>query len=82
MKKTQIFNSFFFLGTGKSSFIMALAGELGLNICIMNLNSKGLTDDSLNLLLNVAPQRSIILLEDIDAAVNREHSVHSLTFSG
>ena len=66
-------------GTGKSSFIMALAGKLGLNICILNLHSKGISDDTLNTLLNVAPQRSIILLEDIDAALNNTSAV---TFSG
>ncbi len=34
----------------------------------MNLSEKALTDDRLNHLLSVAPQESIILLEDIDAA--------------
>ncbi|OMH81288.1 Mitochondrial chaperone BCS1 [Zancudomyces culisetae] len=55
-------------GTGKTSFIQALAGELGYNICVLNLNERGHTDDRLNHLLTVAPERSIILLEDIDAA--------------
>jgi len=68
-------------GTGKSSFISALAGELGLNICVLNLNSKGISNDSLNYLLNTAPQRSIILLEDIDAALD-EKGPSILTFSG
>ena len=34
----------------------------------MNLSERGLSDDRLNHLLSVAPQESIILLEDIDAA--------------
>ncbi|XP_026323717.1 mitochondrial chaperone BCS1 [Hyposmocoma kahamanoa] len=55
-------------GCGKSSFIMALAGELEYNICVLNLSERGLTDDRLNHLLSVAPEQSIILLEDIDAA--------------
>ncbi|KAI8326272.1 hypothetical protein GQ54DRAFT_253393 [Martensiomyces pterosporus] len=58
-------------GSGKTSFIQALAGELGYNICILNLSERGLTDDRLNHLLTVAPDRSLILLEDIDAAFNR-----------
>jgi chaperone BCS1 len=62
-------------GSGKSSFIAALAGELRLNICILNLNSRGLNDETLNLLLNTAPQRSIILLEDIDAVVTASASL-------
>ncbi|PWN25742.1 hypothetical protein BDZ90DRAFT_265378 [Jaminaea rosea] len=55
-------------GSGKTSIISALAGELDLNICLLNLSERGLTDDKLNHLLSMAPERSIILLEDIDAA--------------
>ncbi|KAL2915733.1 Complex III assembly protein translocase and chaperone [Polyrhizophydium stewartii] len=55
-------------GSGKTSFIQALAGELEYNICILNLSERGLTDDRLAHLLNNVPMRSIILLEDIDAA--------------
>lgn len=44
-------------GSGKSSFIMALAGRLGYNICILNLSERGLTDDRLALALsNIPPQ--------------------------
>lgn len=38
-------------GCGKSSYIMALAGELEYNICVLNLSERGLTDDRLNHLL-------------------------------
>ncbi len=55
-------------GSGKSSFIQALAGELDYNICIMNLTELGMTDDRFAHLLNNLPPRSIILLEDVDAA--------------
>uniref|UniRef100_A0A673B089 Mitochondrial chaperone BCS1 n=1 Tax=Sphaeramia orbicularis TaxID=375764 RepID=A0A673B089_9TELE len=55
-------------GCGKSSFITALAGELGYSICLMSLSDRTLSDDRLNHLLSVAPQQSIILLEDVDAA--------------
>lgn len=79
-------------GCGKSSFITALAGEIEFSICLLNLSERGLTDDRLNHLLNVAPERSIILLEDIDAAfVSREDTttqkaafegLNRVTFSG
>lgn len=55
-------------GCGKSSFITALAGHFEYAICLLNLSEKGLSDDRLNHLLSVAPQQSIILLEDVDAA--------------
>jgi len=55
-------------GTGKSSFIQALAGELDYDIAILNLSERGLTDDRLNHLLTVIPPRTFVLLEDVDAA--------------
>ena len=70
----------------------ALAGELEYSICVLNLSDRGLSDDRLNHLLSVAPQQSIILLEDVDAAfVSREDSpqmksayegLSRVTFSG
>lgn len=79
-------------GCGKSSFITALAGSLEYGICLLNLSQMGLSDDRLNHLLSAAPQQSIILLEDIDAAfVSRDlakenpsafQGLGRLTFSG
>ena len=67
-------------GCGKSSYIMALAGELEYNICLLNLSERGLSDDRLNHLLSTAPQQSIVLLEDVDAAfVSREDAKHAKT---
>ena len=54
---------------------MALAGKLHYNICVMNLGDRTLSDDRLNHLMSVAPQQSIILLEDIDAAFSRRDVV-------
>ncbi|KAL4719628.1 hypothetical protein ACJJTC_008995 [Scirpophaga incertulas] len=47
-------------GCGKSSFIMALAGELEYNICVLNLSERGLTDDRLNHLLRVLEQKKLV----------------------
>lgn len=72
-------------GTGKTSFIHALAGELALNIYVINLSSKNLTDDSLADLISLAPAQCLLLIEDIDAAfVQRESKDGSsqVTFSG
>ncbi|KAF9040217.1 P-loop containing nucleoside triphosphate hydrolase protein [Hymenopellis radicata] len=56
-------------GSGKTSFISALAGELGLDIYSISLSHKGLDDTSLAKLLNKLPERCIALIEDIDAAL-------------
>ncbi|KAI9252619.1 BCS1 N terminal-domain-containing protein [Sporodiniella umbellata] len=75
-------------GSGKSSFIQSLAGELEYNICILNLSERGLTDDRLNHLLSNVPERSIMLLEDIDAAFSKRSQSDQqgyqsmITFSG
>ena len=77
-------------GSGKSSFIQALAGELDYNIAILNLSERGLTDDRLNHLLTIIPRRTLVLLEDADAAFgNRRAQIDAdgyhganVTFSG
>lgn len=76
-------------GSGKSSVIQALCGELDYNICILNLSEATLTDDRLNHLMNHVPERSILLLEDIDAAFNERKQtgedqgyLSGVTFSG
>lgn len=56
----------------------ALAGKLQYSICLLSLSDRSLSDDRLNHLLSVAPQQSIILLEDIDAAfVSRDLAAES-----
>ncbi|KAF7792973.1 hypothetical protein EIP86_004078 [Pleurotus ostreatoroseus] len=75
-------------GSGKSSFIQALAGSLNYDICLLNLSERGLADDKLIHLLSNAPERSIVLIEDIDAAFNKRVQTtedgyqSSVTFSG
>ncbi|KAH3671264.1 hypothetical protein OGAPHI_000487 [Ogataea philodendri] len=75
-------------GSGKTSFIQALAGELDYNIAIMNISEPNLTDDRLAYLMNNIPERTILLLEDIDAAFNKREQnreqgyVAGVTFSG
>ncbi|KAK7221893.1 hypothetical protein V2G26_009896 [Clonostachys chloroleuca] len=76
-------------GSGKSSFIQALAGELDFSVAMVNLSEMGMTDDKLALLLTKLPKRSLLLLEDADAAfINRRqrdtdgYSGATVTFSG
>eukprot|EP00775_Hariotina_reticulata_P013700 gene13700-13822_t len=73
-------------GTGKTSLVMALAGSLLLEIYVVTLSSPSMTDEGLRHLLNSAGARSILLLEDVDAAfVDRSAGgggAARLTFSG
>lgn len=72
-------------GTGKTSFIQALAGAYGRHVAFLQPNNPKFTDDALKSCLQKAPEKSIIVLEDIDALFNNRHSMnHScpLTFTG
>jgi mitochondrial chaperone BCS1 len=62
---------------------------LGLNICLISLTGGEIDDNTLNHRLNDAPERSIILIEDIDSIfLNRDTVVvdssegKKVTFAG
>ena len=55
-------------GSGKTSLIHCMAGELGLDVYIVSLSRAGLDDSSLSELVNALPERCVALMEDIDAA--------------
>ncbi|KAI9459022.1 P-loop containing nucleoside triphosphate hydrolase protein [Russula earlei] len=55
-------------GSGKTSIIHSLAGELGLDIYIISLSKNGLDDSTLNSLISSLPEQCIAIMEDIDAA--------------
>lgn len=76
-------------GTGKTSFVQALAGKLDFNIAMLSLSQHGLHDDLLSRLLLNVPPRTIVLLEDADAAFSNRrqkdgdgYSGAQVTFSG
>lgn len=54
-------------GCGKTSLIMALAGETGYNLCVLSLNDTKMSDDQLVQLMGEVPAKSFVLLEDVDA---------------
>lgn len=80
-------------GTGKTSFISALAGHFGYSVCMLSLSERTLDDERLAYLLSNAPPNSFIVLEDVDAAFvsrdlyeNSQHKAYEgmtrVTFSG
>ena len=71
-------------GTGKSSFAQALAAFIKFSICFVNCSDK-INDFQFNTLLNRAPQKSIILIEDVDSIFSERKNTeknNNLTFSG
>ena len=70
-------------GNGKSSTVTAIASELGLNVCVLTLSTKAMSDETLLTLCEDVPKSSLILLEDIDCATTkRETSEETVTLSG
>ncbi|KAG2125305.1 hypothetical protein DEU56DRAFT_974111 [Suillus clintonianus] len=61
-------------GSGKTSLIHSIAGELALDVYIISLSRSGLDDTGLSELISDLPERCIALMEDIDAALH-----HSIT---
>jgi len=55
-------------GSGKTSIIHSLAGELGLDVYIISLSKAGLDDSTLSSLISSLPEQCIAIMEDIDAA--------------
>ncbi len=72
-------------GTGKTSFLSAIASKYDRNLCFLQAGHPLLTDSSLHSALNQAPENSILVMEDIDSlfTVDRKSDSKSpLTFSG
>lgn len=75
-------------GTGKTSFILALAGKLQMGICCLNLSGSNLDDDRLIKLFENIPARSLILIEDVDSVfverdtVKKQSEGRAVSFSG
>lgn len=61
-------------GSGKTSLIHSIAGELELNVYIISLSRSGLDDTGLSELISDLPERCIALMEDIDAALHNSLS--------
>jgi len=58
-------------GSGKTSLIHALAGELDLDIYVISLSQRDMDDSALNRLITTLPPKAIALMEDIDVAFTR-----------
>jgi chaperone BCS1 len=61
-------------GSGKSSLIHALAGQLQLDIYVVSLSASWISDSTLTTLMGRVPARCVVLLEDLDAAFVRSVS--------
>ncbi|KAF5244007.1 hypothetical protein FANTH_7920 [Fusarium anthophilum] len=61
-------------GTGKTSFSFALAGFFGIDIYVISLQDRTVSEEDLAVLFTRLPRRCVVLLEDIDTAGLRRPS--------
>lgn len=60
-------------GTGKTSLIRAIASELGMNLCLINLAQ--ISDEQLERAMMSAPKNAIVVMEDFDSSTAVKHRV-------
>lgn len=73
-------------GSGKSSIVFAMASHLKLDLAVLNLNLRRLSDGDLQALLAAIPPNTILLIEDIDCVFQQREAGkdkdNQITFSG
>lgn len=70
-------------GSGKTSLAAALAGELHMDLYLLNIGGSGMNDEKLSSLMADIRPGSMIVMEDIDCTVpEREAQPNRVTLSG
>ncbi len=70
-------------GSGKTSLAAALAGELHMDLYLLNIGGSGMNDEKLSSLMADIRPGSMIVMEDVDCTVpDREAEANRLTLSG
>jgi chaperone BCS1 len=72
-------------GTGKTTLVLALAGELKLSVAVLSLSSRLMTDESLRTMVDDLPIATILLIEDVDCVFKNSRSTTAdtgVTLSG
>jgi chaperone BCS1 len=53
-------------GSGKTTLVLAVSGELKLSVAVLTLSDRQLSDESLRTLVDALPAATILLIEDVD----------------
>jgi len=72
-------------GTGKTTLVLALAGELKLSLAVLSLSGRLMSDESLRALVDALPAATILLIEDVDCVFKEKRSTNGeigVTLSG
>ena len=66
-------------GTGKTTLVLALAGELKLSVAVLSLSSRLMSDESLRTLVDALPLATILLIEDVDCVFKEARTTNGET---
>jgi chaperone BCS1 len=66
-------------GNGKTTLVLAVAGELNLSVAVLSLSSRLLSDDALRSLVDALPPATLLLIEDVDCVFKSERTTTEQT---
>jgi chaperone BCS1 len=66
-------------GTGKTTLVLAVAGELKLSVAVLSLSSRLMSDESLRTLIDALPVATILLIEDVDCVFKESRNTSDST---
>lgn len=61
-------------GTGKTTLVLAVAGELRLSVAVLSLSNRLMSDESLCALIDDLPVATLLLIEDVDCVFKDSRS--------
>jgi chaperone BCS1 len=59
-------------GNGKTTLVLAAAGELNLSVAVLSLSNRLLSDEALRGLVDALPPATLLLIEDVDCVFKTE----------
>ncbi|MDR3621700.1 MAG: AAA family ATPase [Paludisphaera borealis] len=66
-------------GNGKTTLVLAAAGELNLSVAVLSLSNRLLSDDALRTLVDALPPATVLLIEDVDCVFKTERTTTDQT---
>lgn len=66
-------------GNGKTTLVLAAAGELNLSVAVLSLSNRLLSDDALRSLVDALPPATLLLIEDVDCVFKTERTTSDQT---
>ena len=66
-------------GNGKTTLVLAAAGELNLSVAVLSLSNRLLSDEALRGLVDALPPATLLLIEDVDCVFKTERTTTEQT---